>query len=111
MENAHPTVITLTGEWDIYRRDELRGIFAAAYRERQVVFDLSAVTYADSTVLSELVQIRKHRVDHNLPIFALVPSPTFRRILTITHLHQFLPCFTTVEDAIASFDSPQIVTG
>jgi anti-anti-sigma factor len=104
MGNAHPTVITLAGEWDIYRRNELRDVFAAAYDCVYVIFDFSAVTYADSTVLSELVRLRRYRLEKNLPMFAVVASKTFERVLTITHLDQFWPCFANLGDAIASFD-------
>lgn len=103
MGNAHPKVITLAGEWDVYRRDELRELFAASYDCAEVIFDLSAVTYADSTVLSELVLMRKYRVEKNLPMFAVVPSKTFDRVLSITHLNRFWPCFANLDDAVASF--------
>ena len=103
MGNADPTVMTLAGEWDIYRRNELRQVFAALYDAFHVVLDFTAVTYADSTVLSELVQMRKYRIEKELPMFAVVHSKTLERVLSITHLNQFWPCFTTLDDAIASF--------
>jgi anti-anti-sigma factor len=102
MAKAEPTVITLTGDWDIYRRDELRRMFAPSYDEPYLVLDLSAVTYADSTILSELVRMRKHRSEKKLPGFALVPSKRFERVLAITRLDQIWPCFETLDDAIAS---------
>lgn len=98
------TVISLAGEWDIYRRDELRQIFAAVYDDADVVLDLSAVTYADSTVLSELVMMRKHRLEQNLPMPVLVPSKMLERILTITDMQQVWPCFPTLDSAVASFE-------
>jgi anti-sigma B factor antagonist len=109
MEQVHPTVITLAGEWDIYRRDELHELFAAYYDDLGVVLDLSALTYADSTVLSELVVMRKHRLAQGLPVVALVPSKTFERILTITGMRQFWPCYTTVESALAAFEGNNAV--
>jgi anti-anti-sigma factor len=105
MGNAYPTVVALTGEWDIYRRDELRKIFTACYDDADVIFDLSAITYADSTVLSELVEMRKHRLTKDLPMFAVVPSKMLERVLEITHLNQFWPCFSTLDAAVASFDA------
>jgi anti-anti-sigma factor len=104
MDTVHPTVIALAGEWDIYRRDELRQILGASYDERDVVLDMSAVTYADSTLLSELVLMRKHRLTNDLPRVALVPSKPFERILTITGMKELWPCFSTAESAVSSFE-------
>lgn len=105
MGSLQPVVIALNGEWDIYRREELRKLFRAAYEAVTAILDLSAVSYADSTVLSELVQLRKHREAQDLPPVALVPSPQFERVLSITRMDRLWPCYPSVEAALATYES------
>lgn len=105
MTTPHPVVIALNGEWDIYRRDELRALLRHAYDEEEVILDLSAVSYADSTVLSELVSMRKHRDERGLSPVSLIPSRQFERVLSITRMSHLWPCYLNVEAALEHYNS------
>lgn len=102
MGEHRPLILTLTGEWDIYRRDELEALLRPALEKEHVILDLSAVSYADSTVLSALAMLRKGRLGLGLAPSAIVASPSVRRLLTITRMDRLWPCFETVEAAMAS---------
>jgi anti-anti-sigma factor len=75
---APRTVVTLCGELDVYRAEAVREAFDSV-RDAPVV-DLSAVTYLDSTVLNELIRLRK-RVDGEIVL--VVGSPQIRRVLEL----------------------------
>ena len=105
MAGSDPVVIALNGEWDIYRRDELRELFRAAYDAENAILNLSAVSYADSTILSELVHMRKHRAAQGLAPVALVPSRQFERVLSITRMSHLWPCYANVAEALEYYSS------
>lgn len=93
-------VISLAGEWDIYRRDELRSRLDAAYREREVVLDLTAAKYVTSTLMCALVVAHKHREAHGMPPAVLAVRSAFvRRLLSATGLNGLFPIYDSVEDA------------
>lgn len=96
-------VIALSGDWDIYRRDELEAALRPARECPEVVLDFSAVTYADSTVLSALAVMRKERVARGYPASRVVPSASIARLFEITQMSRLWPCFETVDDALRSF--------
>ena len=98
-------VIALSGDWDIYRRDELEAVLRPARECAEVVLDFSAVTYADSTVLSALAGMRKERVARGYPPSRVVPSASVSRLFEITQMSRLWPCFQNVEDALRSFAS------
>jgi anti-anti-sigma factor len=77
------TVVTLRGELDVYRADSVREAFDAV--RGSAVVDLSAVTYLDSTVLNELVRLRKRIAGD---IVLVVVSPQVRRILELVGFGQ-----------------------
>lgn len=103
MGEQHPLVIALSGEWDIYRRDELESALHPARECEEVVLDFSAVTYADSTVLSALATMRKARVERGFPPSRVVPSTSITRLFEITQMNRLWPCFESVDDALRSF--------
>ena len=99
-----PLVITLDGDWDIYRRAELEAALRPMLECPQVVLDCSAVTYADSTVLSVLATLRKERVARGYPACRVVPSATVSRLFEITQMSRLWPCYENVDAAVRSFN-------
>lgn len=94
-------VISLAGEWDIYRRDELRSRLDPAYYEREVVLDLTAAKYVTSTLICALVVAHKHREGKSMPRAALAVKSAFvRRLLSATGLDGLFPIYDSVEDAV-----------
>lgn len=72
------------------------------YNERNAVLDFTEVTYADSTVLNELVHMRKHRLEHDLPAPVLVVSSAFSRVLSITRMQLLWPHYLTLREALGN---------
>jgi anti-anti-sigma regulatory factor len=71
--------IELFGEYDLDRRSELQTLFGTVDGGAPVVVDLSNVTYADSSFLNELAQLRKRLPA--CPITLLAPNRLLRRVL------------------------------
>jgi anti-anti-sigma factor len=94
-------VISLAGEWDIYRRQELRERLDPAYSERDVILDLTAAKYVTSTLICALIVAHKHREEQRFPRALLAVKSAFvRRLLTATGLDCMFPIYESVEDAL-----------
>ena len=99
-------VISLAGEWDIYRRDELQSLLEPAHREPNVVFDLMAAKYVTSTLICALVLAHKHREQQGFPRALLAVKSAFvRRLLSATGLEGLFPIYDSVEAALAACES------
>ena len=98
-------VISLAGEWDIYRRDELEGRLEPAHHEPHVVLDLTAAKYVTSTLICALIVANKRREQRGLPRAALAVKSAFvRRLLGATGLEALFPIYDSVEGALAAAD-------
>ena len=94
-------VVSLAGEWDIYRREELRALLEPAYDERLVILDLTSAKYVTSTLICALIVAHKHREEQRLPQAILAVKSAFvRRLLGATGLDGLFPIFENVEDAL-----------
>lgn len=94
-------VISLAGEWDSYRRDELRDRLEPACNEADVVIDLTTAKYVTNTLICALVVTRKHREARGLPAATLaVKSAFLRRLFTATGLETHFAIYESVEAAI-----------
>ena len=92
-------VIELPGEWDIARKDELHALLEAIYDQDDVVIDLSACKYIDSTVLSELMHMHRARAAKGFaPAYIVVQNPRLLKVLSITELD-------TIFRIVSSFES------
>lgn len=96
-------VISLAGEWDIYRRDELLSRLEPAYYECEVVLDLTSAKYVTSTLICALVVAHKHRESSGMPRAALAVKSAFvRRLLAATGLDALFPIYESVEEALGT---------
>lgn len=94
-------VVSLSGEWDIYRREELRNRLEPAYYEQEVIFDLTTAKYVTSTLICALIVAHKHRREHGLPSATLAVKSAFvRRLLGATGLDGLFTIYETLEDAV-----------
>ena len=94
-------VVSLAGEWDIYRRAELRERLEPAYSQPEVVLDLTAAKFVTSTLICALVVMQKHRAAQSLPHAVLAVRSAFvRRLLTATGLDGFFPIYESLEEAL-----------
>lgn len=93
-------VISLAGEWDIYRREELGERLAPAAHEPHVVVDLTTAKYITSTLIGALVLTHRERRSRALPAMALAVKSAFvRRLLTVTGLDPLFEIYDSVERA------------
>lgn len=90
MEGLHQAAVTvsLQGAYDISSRNTLRRVLAPAEAADQAIIDLSAVTYAGTTLINALLNLRKRMRKHGREgVIRLVgSSANIRRVLTITRL-------------------------
>lgn len=94
-------VISLAGEWDIYRRDELAARLEPAHTQPGVVLDLSSAKYVTSTLICALIVAHKQREARGLARAKLVVKSAFvRRLLTATGVDALFPIFDSVERAL-----------
>lgn len=101
-------VVSLAGEWDIYRRDELRTLLEPAYDERQVILDLMTAKYVTSTLIGALIVAQKHREESGLPRAMLAVKSAFvRRLLGVTGLDALFPIYESIEDALRASSREQ----
>jgi anti-anti-sigma factor len=95
-------IISLAGEWDIYRAAELRERLEPAYHEGSVVLDLSSAKYVTSCLISALVLMHKHRCAHGMaPARLAVRSAFVSRLFSMTGLSDLLPVYGSVEEALS----------
>jgi anti-anti-sigma factor len=98
-------VISLAGEWDIYRREELRTRLEPAYTEREAVLDLTTAKYVTSTLICALVLVYQHRAMESLPPAALAVKSAFvRRLLSATGLNGMFPIYETPDEALGTLE-------
>lgn len=73
--------LSLEGEYDLSRREELAMLFASCDGTSEVVIDLAHVTYIDSTFLHELVTFRNRDTQRTISVVGVCPQ--IRRVLDI----------------------------
>ena len=81
-------VVTLRGEYDIARKDELNAALAAADRADLAVIDLEHVTYLDSTAIGALIALKKRMASNGRrgDIRIEGASPTILRVFKLCAL-------------------------
>ncbi len=79
-QNAIKT-ISLSGELDIGRKNEIREALRRSAADRAVLIDLSDVTYADSVALTELLRFCVASSHDAIPVALVVRTPQFARVV------------------------------
>jgi anti-sigma B factor antagonist len=99
------TVAALDGRFDAHETEQVGAALREAAASGNVVIDLGAVNFIDSSALSLLVQAMKRAREHGTDVkLAQLQSPV-RVIFELTRLDRSFAIHPTVEDAIASFVS------
>ncbi len=101
MRDIETRVISLDGDWDIARRDELERLLRPVYDSPgDLIINMQAVNYADSTILAALIVLRNRRRSRGLALPSLViGSRQVRRLLSIAGLTEAFPLYETLEEA------------
>jgi anti-sigma B factor antagonist len=97
-------VVTLGGEVDLHTAPELRDRLGAAVDDgcREIVVDLTAVTFIDSMTLGVLLGALKRLRQRSGEMKVVVNDPSLRRIFEITLLDSVFALFDTRAAALAS---------
>lgn len=95
------TVIAAEGEVDAYAAPELRELLARRYDDGRVVFDLTAVSFMDSTALGLVARGVRELGEAGHEVYVVLPRSTARRIFEITTLDRLLPVRASLRDALA----------
>ena len=100
-EDARTVVMTLIGEYDISSRDRLNGAFDRLRDAGHVIFDLTEVSYLDSTAVSAFLRLHKARNDRGLQRETVVIAHyAVRKLFHILDLAQVFHIVDRLEDAI-----------
>jgi anti-sigma B factor antagonist len=94
-------IVSAEGELDAYAAPELSACFENVAGARNVVTDLSAVSFMDSTALGIVVRALREIDERGGGARVVLPESSARRIFEITMLDQVLPLAATREDALA----------
>ena len=100
------TILELKGSFDIFERDELRAAVSAVASESFVVVDLTSVTYADSTILAEIVRLHRFLTASGGTLVFVGASSMIRRLLKVTGLDRMLD----VRDSLADVEREHALT-
>jgi anti-anti-sigma regulatory factor len=80
-------VMVFSGEYDLTHQLSVRADFESLLDESEIILEMSAVTYLDSTLVGELVRFRSLRVDRNLSPPSIVRcSLPVKKLFTILGL-------------------------
>ncbi len=74
-------VIALSGELEISRKTEIRTALQLNEAARAVLIDCSAVSYADSTALAELMRFHSEADTRGVSVAILIGNKQFARLL------------------------------
>lgn len=95
-------IVSLEGEWDLSRGNELRRTLDRAVDHPHVILDMSNVTYIDSSCIGMLVRMRTQRVAKGYcPSRLVIASANVRRVLGLTGLHALWNMYETLDEALA----------
>jgi anti-anti-sigma factor len=92
--------VRLTGELEISRKREIRDAFTIADGARAVLVDLSEVTYADSTALTELLRFCITAQRDELPIAVVIRTRQFARLVQYAGLAGVFKIFEEPDKAL-----------
>lgn len=96
------TVVRVAGEVDVFTAPQLREALAVATEgnQRQVVVDLEAVDFLDSTGLGVLVFGLKRVRERGGDLSVVCRHEQILKVLTITGLSKILKVHSTIEEAV-----------
>jgi anti-sigma B factor antagonist len=106
-------VVTMPEEIDITTAEALRSalLAAATNRHKTVVADMTGTRFCDSSGLHTLLRAHKLAMSDGGEMRLVVPaSGAVPRVLALTSLHLFIPCFPSLAAALAQSPAAPAVT-
>jgi anti-anti-sigma factor len=98
-------VVSLTGEMDIVRAQDLREQLLGAIRNEDlgIVVDLTNTTYIDSVGVSLLFELAERLSERQLRLAVVLPEKGLvGRVLTIVNLNSVAQIHPTVDEALGA---------
>ncbi len=99
------SVIRLSGELDISRREEIAKALVVNGSESGILVDFAEVTYADSTTLTQLLRFRSEAEHHAIPIAIVIASRQFARLIQYAGLGEAFAIFDSRAKALGYLNS------
>ena len=94
-------VAVFTGEYDLSHRAILRVELSALCEQPNLVLDMTAVTYIDSTCISELMELQDRRLKAGLPSPGIVLlAPSVRKLFRILSLGSIFTIATALDEVL-----------
>jgi anti-anti-sigma factor len=112
--NTHTTddniiIITLKGELSIFFKEEVEKIVQSSIENDiyKFIFDLSEVTYIDSSGLSILILAGNTAFKNGQKVRIVSPTAQVKYVIDIARIGQILNYQENIEEAIESFKEPE----
>jgi anti-anti-sigma factor len=94
-------VAVFIGEYDISHKATLRLELATLREEPHLILDMSAVSYIDSTAVTELIAFQNGRGKLGLPrAGVVVRAPPVRRLFQMLQLETILRVATAIDEVL-----------
>lgn len=91
-------MISVPGEWDSYKLDELHQRLSPVYTAEQAVINLSGARHVTDTLLAALLELRAYRAAAKLePPVILVNSAFVRKLLSLAGFDGLFRVYDAVE--------------
>jgi anti-sigma B factor antagonist len=97
-------VVSAGGELDLLAAPGLARMLrrACGRRHPNLILDLSAATFIDSTILGVIVGVARTLENHGSSLVVVSGHPHIRRVLDLTGLVRVFPVVATREEALAA---------
>ncbi len=103
-------VKVFAGEYDLTHKARLRAEFDALHAENRLVLDMSAVTYLDSTFISELIRLHEKRAERVCDRLTIVRAgPIVKKIFALLYIFTFARVVATLDEALPKDGTPVIL--
>lgn len=102
------TVVAVAGEVDLDTADTLRAQVDQALRDRppELVLDLAAVDFLDSSGLGALLELHRRLTDEGGFLRLVIASRHVRRVIDVTGMAQVLDIYDSRKAALAAQREP-----
>lgn len=91
-------MLSVPGEWDSYRLDELHRRLEPAYTSDRIVINLSGARHVTDTLMAALLELRHYREDHKLEAAVILVNSAFvRKLLSLAGFDQLFRVYDSVE--------------
>jgi len=105
VNHASYATVRMSGELDLVRREEIHSTLSVTSHGPPILVDLSEVTYADSTILAELLRFHSEAQRHGVRIALLIVSKQFARLVHYAGLSKAFAIFDSPDAARAYLES------